>query len=153
MTKRNAAFDMFTLERTYDHPVEKVFAAFADEKAKDKWFARAHDELTLIERAFDFRPGGKERATGRWKSGMVSRFDAVYFEIVPNERIIYSYEMHLDDVRISVSLATLQFKANGKSTALSVTEQGVFVDGYEDKGSREHGTAALLDMMGKSLEG
>jgi uncharacterized protein YndB with AHSA1/START domain len=152
MTNRSAAFDTFTLERTYDHPVEKVYAAFADEKAKDKWFGRAHEDLTVVERAFDFRPGGKERATGSWKNGMVSRFDAIYFEIIANERIVYSYEMHINNVRISVSLATLQFNASGKATTLTVTEQGVFLDGFKDGGSREQGTAALLDMMGRSLD-
>ena len=153
MTARNAAFDIFTIERTYAHPVAKVFNAFADEKAKLKWFAGPEDMWTELERRFDFRVGGKERATGKFKStGVVSRFDAFYFEIIPNERIIYSYEMHLNDVRISVSLATLQFAPAGDGTKLTVTEQGVFVDGYDDNGSREHGTNALLDMMGKSLE-
>ena len=37
------------------------------------------------------------------------RFDSLYYDIVPDERIVYSYEMHLDDKRISVSLATIEF--------------------------------------------
>jgi len=60
--------------------------------------------------------------------------------------------MHLDAARISVSLATVEFKPAGGGTRLIVTEQGVFLDGYEDKGSREHGTGALLDRLGAALQ-
>ena len=86
----------------------RVFQAFADEEAKDKWFAGRPD-WTPVERSFDFREGGEEHAAGRWKTGMVSSFDCVYRDIVaPNGdegRIIYSYVMHLDDRKISVSQA------------------------------------------------
>ena len=32
-----------------------------------------------------------------------------------------------------------------------VTEQGAFLDGYDDAGSREQGTGLLLDALGASL--
>ena len=51
---------------------------------------------------------------------------------MPNERIIYGYDMHLDDKRISVSLATVEFKPAGKGTRLTFTEQGAFLDGFDD---------------------
>ena len=62
---------------------------------------------TLLSREMDVRPGGREHVSGRWESGTVSTFDAVYHDIVRDERIVYSYEMHLDDKKISVSLAIL----------------------------------------------
>ena len=40
--------------------------------------------------------------------------------------------MHLDDTRISVSLATVELKPAGKGTRLIFTEQGAFLDGYDD---------------------
>jgi hypothetical protein len=60
--------------------------------------------------------------------------------------------MHLNDKKISVSLATLQLKAEGGKTTLKVSEQGAFLDGYDDAGSREHGTGHLLDALGASLK-
>jgi len=89
---------------------------------------------------------------GRWEGGVVSTFDATYHDVIPNERLIYSYVMHLDDKQISVSLATVQLRAKDRKTALMVTEQGAFLDGYDDAGSREHGTAHLLDALGASLK-
>jgi hypothetical protein len=32
-----------------------------------------------------------------------------------------------------------------------MTEQGAFLDGYDDSSSREHGSNFLLDALGKSL--
>ena len=62
---------------------------------------------------------------------------------MPNERIIYGYDMHLDDKRISVSLATVEFKPAGKGTRLTFTEQGAFLDGFDDPRLRERGTIDL----------
>ena len=106
----------------------------------------------LIERVMDFRVGGRERVKGRHESGVVTTFDAVYHDIVPRERIVYTYEMRVDDRKISVSLATLQIKSAGeRSTKLLVDEQGAFLDGYDDGGARERGTGDLLDKLGASL--
>jgi uncharacterized protein YndB with AHSA1/START domain len=61
---------------------------------------------------------------------------------VPNERIVYAYDMHLNEVRMSVFRATIEFKGEDAGTRLSLTEQGAFLDGYDDAGSRERGTRA-----------
>jgi uncharacterized protein YndB with AHSA1/START domain len=101
----------------------------------------------------DVRVGGTERLKGRWEGGVVSTFDATYHDVIPRERLVYSYTMHLGDKKISVSLATMQLKAESVTTTLIVTEQGAFLDGYDDAGSREHGTGFLLDALGESLKG
>jgi uncharacterized protein YndB with AHSA1/START domain len=150
--RRSVVHAIFSLDRTYDAPVERVFRALSDEKAKSKWFAGEKGRWQLMERQMDFRVGGRERVKGRWDGGVVSTFDAVYHDIIANERIIYTYEMHLDEMKISVSLATLQLRAEtAQRTTLKISEQGAFLDGYDDAGSREHGTGFLLDRLGASL--
>ncbi len=101
----------------------------------------------------DVRVGGTERLKGRWEGGVVSTFEATYHDVIPNERLVYGYVMHLDDRKLSVSLATMQLKVDGGKTLLMVTEQGAFLDGYDDAGSREQGTGHLLDALGASLKG
>lgn len=150
MTDRTAMHASFTLERVYPVPPARVLAAFADPEKKARWFTGG-DGWSLLERGADFREGGRERAVGRWKTGIVTAFDAQYHDIVPERRIVYSYTMHLDDRRISVSLATVEVLAEGAGTRLVVTEHGAFLDGYDDNGSREHGTGQLLDRLGASL--
>ncbi len=151
-TERSVVHAVFSLERTYEAPVSRVYKALSDEAAKAKWFGGEDGRWRLMDRKMDFRVGGRERLQGRWEGGVVSTFDAVYHDIVPNERIVYTYEMHLDDRKISVSLATMQLKSvDPGRTTLKVTEQGAFLDGYDDAGSREHGTGFLLDKLGDSL--
>jgi uncharacterized protein YndB with AHSA1/START domain len=142
----------FRLERVYDAPPSRVWKALTHAEAKAKWFAGTPGQWDLLEREMDVRPGGRERLKGRWQSGIVSTFDAVYHDVVAEARLVYSYDMSIDDRKISVSLATIELKHDGARTRLTVTEQGAFLDGYDDAGSREHGTGILLDRLGESLK-
>ena len=145
-------FGRFTLERRLAAPPARVFAAFADPAVKARWFAGPAGEWRQRERWCDFREGGRERLVGDWNSGLVTEFDAVYLDIVPDIRIVYGYGMRLDGRRISMSLATLEFRAESGGTRFVLTEQGAFLDGYEDGGRREHGTQALIAAMAGVVE-
>jgi len=150
MRKHSAVHATFAIERTYDAPPTRVFNAFADPAAKAKWFG-GPDEWDKGPSSFDFRVGGRESESGGPKGGVMHKFDALYYDIVPNERIVYSYEMHLDDKKISVSLTTIELAPAGKGTKLTFTEQGVFLDGWDDAGGREEGSKWLLGKLGNSL--
>ncbi len=148
---RSVVHGAFHLERIYEATAEQVYKALSDEAAKSRWFF-GPSGWRLIERTMDFRVGGRERVKGGFDGGVTTTFDANYHDIVPRERIVYTYEMHLDERKISVSLATLQIKPEGeRRTRLLVDEQGAFLDGYDDAGARERGTGDLLDKLGASL--
>jgi len=149
---RSVVHASFHLQRSYEAPMARVWQALTDPAAKEKWFGGSPGEWDLMERHMDVRVGGSERLKGRWQGGMVSTFDASYHDVIENERLVYSYVMHLNEKKISVSLATIQLKAEPGRTTLSITEQGAFLDGYDDSGSREHGTGHLLDQLGRSLQ-
>jgi len=153
---RNVVHASFTITRSWPHPPQKVFNAFASESAKAKWFG-GPPGWEQHKKVWDFREGGQEHLSGRHPNGMVSVFDCTYHDIVaPDEdgdgRIIYSYVMHIDGRKISVSQASIEIKADGAGTKLTLTEYGDYLDGYDDKGSREHGTNWLMNNLGKSLE-
>ncbi|HUO11616.1 MAG TPA: SRPBCC family protein [Caulobacteraceae bacterium] len=149
---RSVVHATFNLVRTFEAPAVRVWAALTDSAAKAKWFGGPPGTWELIERHMDVRVGGTERLKGRWESTVTSCFDAIYHDVIPERRLVYSYVMHLNEQKISASLATLQLRAEGASTTLMVTEQGAFLDGYDDAGSREAGTALLLDALGASLK-
>jgi uncharacterized protein YndB with AHSA1/START domain len=151
MSDSSVVHASFVIERKFPQAPERVFNAFADPLAKARWFSGPPDQWTQSLREFDFRVGGRERLIGAWAGGKVSSFDSVYQDIVPNERIIYSYAMQIDGVPISVSLATVEFKPAGNGTLLVITEHGAFLDGYDDAGSRERGTGMLLERLASSL--
>jgi uncharacterized protein YndB with AHSA1/START domain len=140
----------FCIERTYQASRAQVFKALTDPAAKAKWFGGGKG-FTLLAREMDVRAGGRERVKGLWESGVVSTFDAAYHDVVPDERIVYAYDMYLDERKISVSLTTFELKSAPGGTRLVMTEQGAFLDGYDDAGSRERGSNSLLDALGTSL--
>jgi uncharacterized protein YndB with AHSA1/START domain len=149
-SERSTHHDTFTLERVYDAAPAEVFLAFADPKLKARWFSGPSE--WQVERAlFEFRVGGRERVISRPAAGPAHRFDATYVDIVRDARIVYTYTMHSDDTLTSVSVATVELAPAHGKTAFRLTEQGVFVDGYNPPGQREAGTRALLDQLGNAL--
>lgn len=150
MIKPIAQHATFTIDRVFDAPVTRVYAAFSNLEAKSRWFP-GNPDWEQHERTFDFRVGGHERLKGRWRNGAATDFDCLYHDIVPERRIVYSYGLHHDGYFLSVSLATLEFAAAGTRTQLKLTEQGVFLDGYDDAGKRERGTRELLERLAASL--
>jgi uncharacterized protein YndB with AHSA1/START domain len=145
--------DTFTIERTYPVPAGRVFAAFTSQEAKGAWGGGGVTETDAADSEFDFRVGGRERFAIAFQ-GTSYRYDACYYDIVPGQRIIYSYEMYANDARISVSVATIEFAATPGGTALTWTEQGVYLDGFDGAEAprlREGGTAEMLDGLTKYL--
>jgi uncharacterized protein YndB with AHSA1/START domain len=150
MRKRSVVHDSFTIERVYEAAPATVFRALTDQAAKSRWFAGG-EGWEMLERSMDVRPGGRERLRGRWANGTVTLFDAMYFDVMPDLRLVYTYDMYVNERKLSVSLATIELLAEGTKTRLIVTEQGAFLDGYDDAGSRETGTGSLLDRLGAWL--
>jgi uncharacterized protein YndB with AHSA1/START domain len=143
---RSTSHATFVIERNFKAGPAKVFDAFANPKSKAQWFG-GPDEWDKSDNAFDFRVGGKESVSGGPPGGTVHTYNAEYWDIVANERIVSSYEMLMDKRRISVSLATMEFKPNASGTTFVLSEQGIFLDGYDDAGERERGTRELLDQL------
>ncbi len=141
----------FTINRVYDASPARVFKAFADPKSKSRWFA-GPDGWKELQREMDFRVGGQEIAEGRFPNGVESKFTARYHEIIPNERIVYVYDMHINGGHMSVSLATVELtpKSGGK-TALKFTEQAVYVDGKDGNENRREGTTFLLERIAANM--
>jgi len=151
MSEQSVTHAVFTIERTYPAAPSRIFHALSNPEAKAKWF-RGPDEWRPQQSEMDFRIGGREVSIGGPKQGPVHAFNAIYQDIVPDQRIIYSYDMHLDDLRISVSLTTIQLWPQGSGTRLILTEQGAFLDGFDNPAEREHGTGELLNALGAALE-
>jgi uncharacterized protein YndB with AHSA1/START domain len=140
----------FQIQRHYLVAPPILFHALTDPVAKARWFAGG-DGYRVLARSMDVRPGGKEHVEGRWENGTISTFDAIYLDVVPDSRLVYAYEMHIDGRRISVSLATVEIEPSEVGSRFTITEQGAFLDGYDDAGSRESGTRMLLGQLGDAL--
>jgi uncharacterized protein YndB with AHSA1/START domain len=152
MNLSTVAHDTFVIERTYDAPVTQVFGAWADPVLKARWFAGSADALGA-DYDLDFRVGGREISRGGPPGGPIYTYESQFRDIVPEQRIIYSYEMLADETRISVSIATVQFRSDNGATQLVLTEQGVFLDGHDTAAQREEGTRGLLESLAAIVNG
>jgi uncharacterized protein YndB with AHSA1/START domain len=145
----------FVIERTYPKPPEQVFNAFADPAAKRRWYApRGHQDVEKFE--MDFRPGGSEQLSYRFKEG--SPFpgatitnETIFCDIIPNQRIVTSSTMSFDDRHISVALVTFEFVPAGEGTTLVCTHQAAFFEGSGGPQMREEGWRSLFEKLAADL--
>jgi uncharacterized protein YndB with AHSA1/START domain len=147
MSNRSVSHATFVIERTFDASPARVFRAFSDPVAKAGWFGPPAEKCDL-----DFRVGGVETNRGGPPGGPIHAFEARYLDIVENERIVSTYTMDRDKTRISVSLATTEFRPEGSGTRLVYTEQGAFLDGHDNAAQREHGCRDLFDALDALLK-
>ncbi|MCZ3378910.1 SRPBCC family protein [Rhizobium sp. AG207R] len=152
MSIRSTDHTTITIERYFKAPLPKVFNAWAIPEQKQRWFA-CHGEWKQLDFQLDFRTGGSESNRTASTDGVVHAYQARYIDVVQNERFIYAFDMMLDDVRISVSLATVNFASEPGGTKMTFVEQVVFLDGYSDNGSRLMGTEIGFDNLRLYVEG
>jgi uncharacterized protein YndB with AHSA1/START domain len=149
MSERSTNHATFVIERTYEAAPARVWRAWAEPAEKLQWFGPRVDEP---DHELDFRVGGLERMTVRAPDGALYTFASRYQDIVEGERLVHTYEMYRDDARISVSVATVELEAAGAGTRLTLTEQGVFLDGLDAPAEREHGTRELMDALASHVD-
>ncbi|MFJ4167009.1 SRPBCC family protein [Microbacterium sp. NPDC089698] len=148
--------DVFTIERHVDAAPEEVFAAFADDATRRRWFrlpgARASDR-------HEFRVGGGADATSTFVLPGIAperlAYRSHYLDIVPDRRIVFSYTSTVDDVPRWASLATVLFAADGAGCLLTWTEQVAFLtrtgDGGDDFPHLRGATALRLNGLAAAL--
>ena len=153
MTTRSAQHGTIRLERRYKASRARVFAAWAEPKARAKWDVPGR--WVIAQQTFDFREGGREVKRFGPKGDPRLVADTLYLDIVPQRRIVFSYSMTNRGTLISVSLTTVELSAapssGEKDTHLLLTEQVVFLDGNDNAANREEGLASMLDKIGETL--
>jgi uncharacterized protein YndB with AHSA1/START domain len=141
----------FSIERKYSAPAAQVFAAWSEIETKARWFVGPPEEWELVERTLDFRVGGRELLHGRFDSGASAIFSAHYHAIVPNQRLVFAYDMHVGGKHLSASLATVELAMEGGETHMTFTEQAAFLDGADGTEARERGTWAHFERLAHVL--
>lgn len=148
MTDHSIVHGTFVIERKFAADPARVFRAWADPAIKQRWFGPSEDGKGV----FDFRVGGREHSGGKGPNGAFFSFDVLYQDIIPDNRIVYSYDMTMDGRRISVSVAAIELFPDGSGTRMQVTEHGAFLDGLDKMSEREQGTNWLMDQLAAELD-
>jgi uncharacterized protein YndB with AHSA1/START domain len=150
LNERSQIHATFVIERDLDAPPDHVWHALSDSDARDQWFGGG-PTFDTQEKSHDFRVGGGAIEDGRWHDGPRSRFESTYTDIVAQQRIVFTYDIWVDDQHLSTSLTTIAIEAEGDGTSLTYTEQGVHFDGLDSTEGREQGTRGILDQLSNYL--
>ena len=142
--------DTIKIERRYAASPDRVFRAWSDPAARERWFVR--EEGWECEYRQDFRVGGRESGWFRQPGGERYGNETLFLDIVPGRRIVFAYGMARGETRISASLATVELIADGNGTKLRFTEQMAVLDGGDRVEDRAQGWGGLLDKLGLELE-
>jgi uncharacterized protein YndB with AHSA1/START domain len=105
------------IERVFDAPRDKVFAAFTNPELIPEWWG-PRGTTTIVEE-MDVRPGGNWRFVGRSADGSETAFRGTYREITPPERIVQTFEW--EGMPGHVSVETAVFEDLGDRTRLVAT--------------------------------
>lgn len=154
MNDRTVAHGSFTIEREYPVPVERVWAAHASAEAKQQWFAVPDHRFIGSTESFtlDFREGGSEVLVSRLEDGRQMRLETRFWDVVPNERFVATYDCVIDGQRLSVSLYSVQLIPTESGTKLITVEDGAFLDDLDSADGRSTGVNYDLDNLGQYLE-
>jgi len=131
-----------TLTRTFDAPRELVFRAFTDPALISQWWGPRR--LTTVVERLEARPGGAWRFVQHDREGNEFAFNGVYREVVPLERLVYTFEFEGEPGHIIVEAVTLE-DLGGKTrvTAIDTFEtaedlQGMLQSGMQDGASESY---------------
>ena len=146
----NVHNERFELERVLSKCRSHVFSAWADPDKKRKWIGGPSDKGNS--HVMDFRVGGREFGAFENEMGLHEN-ETRYFEILPDDLIVFSYSMSMNRRVHSVSLVTVRFADEGGGTRLTYTEQMCVIEPSDGAAGREHGWNALLNALESFLEG
>ena len=142
----------FTIERSYPASAARVFRALADPRKKRRWFAEG-EGFVVEGYTLDFQVGGFERTRFRYgASGPPMTTDAVYLDIVEDERVVFAYAMTVAGRPMSSSLGTMELVPEPSGTLLRFTEHTAFVDGQDGSAGRREGSLGLLESLARELD-
>jgi len=143
------------LTRVFDAPRELVFKAWTEANQFQQWFGAAACEGSTLESVkVDARTGGKYRLQVRRPDGEYFTTVGIYREVKPPERLVFTWQFEKDgsgnefgEVEPPEMLVTVEFKARGKQTELTLTHERFA--SAESRDRHEEGWTRCLASLGQ----
>jgi uncharacterized protein YndB with AHSA1/START domain len=151
-TARDADFTTrpsLTIKRRINAAPAKIYAAWTDPEKLIGWFGvPAKLKQGTLQAETDLCVGGRYSISFEAVDGEHFRVGCVYREIVPNERLVFSWAWHSTPER--ESLVTVQLKPDGVGTLLTFHHEQFFDQAARD--NHERGWAEILGKLEKYLD-
>lgn len=132
-----------TLARRLKAAPGKVFAAWTDPKKIVHWFGPAHTIDGSVDAQMDVRVGGSFRVRFKTDDGEQHEVGGKYIEVLPNERLVFSWAWHTTPER--QSQVTVILKPEGDMTFLTLTHEKFFDEAARD--GHKRGWTGTLDKL------
>ena len=140
-TAELAARPSLTLTRRFSAAPEKVYAAWADPQRLVQWFGPGSVEEGSVKADIDLRVGGHYRISFR-ANGDYNEVGGIYREVVPNQRLVFSWAWHSTPER--ESLVTISIRPEGSGTLLVFNHAQ-----FADEKARDNHQRGWTDLLGK----
>jgi uncharacterized protein YndB with AHSA1/START domain len=128
-----------TIKRRFNAPPAKVFAAWSDPEKMTRWMGPAN--VLKVTAECDLRTGGRYRIKMLMASDEHD-VSGVYREIVPNEKLVFTWAWKSTPER--ESLVTLTFKDDNGGTLMTLLHEQFF-----DADARDRHNAGWTSIMDK----
>ena len=137
-----------TITRRFRASPQKVYAAWTSAENLIQWFAAAQAKPGSIKADLDVRVGGRYRISFTDEnSGEYHEVGGLYREVVPNERLKFSWAWHSTPER--ESQVTIELKGDASGT-LMVFRHEQFAD-QAARDNHERGWNKFLDVLQQYL--
>jgi uncharacterized protein YndB with AHSA1/START domain len=147
-TQPSAARDLasrpsLTLRRRLNAPPAKVYAAWTDPQKMNHWFGPSETVRGSVRAELDVRVGGRFRASFTTDDGEYHQVGGIYREVVPGEKLVFSWAWHSTPER--ESLVTVSLKPDGDGTWLTLQHEQLFDQAACD--GHRRGWSGALDKL------
>ena len=132
-----------TLKRRLNAPPAKVFAAWTEPEKLMQWFGPAQAQKVSAE--MDVRVGGRYHIGMRTADGEEHNVSGIYREVVPNEKLQFTWAWRTTPER--ESLVTVLLKPDGDGTILTLIHEQFFDEPARDR--HQSGWSGALDKLEK----
>lgn len=139
------------MERTYRAAPARVFAAWADVEARQRWSAPA-ENIRIVYEESNFHEGGRDvsRCIEPGNADYVATVH--YLDIRADQRIVFAEAVAHGNTNVSSALISMELALAGAQTRLTLTMQIVAFDGSKMEDGYQFGWSAALDNLGKEFD-
>jgi uncharacterized protein YndB with AHSA1/START domain len=130
-----------TLKRRMNALPAKVYEAWTDPKKISHWFGPENTEV--LRAATDVRVGGRFRIVFRGPDGEEHDVGGTYREVVPNEKLVFTWAWRTTPER--ESLVTIELRRDGEGTLLTLRHEQFADEAARDRDDR--GWNGTLDKL------
>ena len=138
-----------TLQRRYDAPPEKVYAAWTHAEMIVGWFGPSDAEQESVKAMMDVRTGGRFTICFTHANGEYSEVSGIYKEVVPNQKLVFSWAWHSTPER--ESQVTVITTPDGTGTLLTLKHEQLFDQAAAENHRR--GWTGMLENIATWLDG